>query len=138
MLLNTNLSRSNIVFDWVNAQAEDVIIVTQIQPLSVLLPIIYNSYRSNMIHHFSSLCVEQVISTVIASVTEVNTKQITLCFKTVPVIYKTNHAINLCINLEGVQLRCQLQLKLPQHTGRERLFPPRAGLHQSPPGLLCT
>lgn len=111
MLLNTHLSRSNIVFDWVDAQAEDVIVMTEIQPLSVLLPIVYNSYRSNVIHHFSGLCVEQVISTVIASVTEVNTKQVIFRFRTVPVICETNRAINLCVSLEGVQLRCQLQLK---------------------------
>lgn len=67
--------------------------MTEIQPLRVLLPIIYNSYSSNMIHYFSSLCVEQVISTVIAPVTEVNMKQVTFCFKNILV-----HRITTCAN----------------------------------------
>jgi len=97
--------------------------VTKIQPLSVLLPIIYNSYSSNMIHHFSGLRVEQVISTVIASVTEVNTKQIIFYFKTTLVLSVTNCANNLCINLNRLHLWCQLWLKnTPADRQRENIL----------------
>lgn len=106
--------------------------MTKIQPLSVLLSIIYNSYSSNMIHYFSSLCVEQVISTVIAPVTEVNIKQVRFCLKNILVLYVTNCANNLCINLKRVQLGympCWLKKKPTQHTGREN--PPKVGIHKS-------
>lgn len=53
-----------------DGQAENVIIMPQVQPLGVLLPVVHHSNGSNVVHHLSSLCVEQIVSTVIASVTE--------------------------------------------------------------------
>lgn len=99
--------------------------MTEIQPLSVLLPVVHHSYSSNMIHYFSALCVEQVIPTVIASITEVNTKQVLFCFKTI-LICVTNCANNLCINLNKAQLWHQLQL--PTTTARRHRDCP----HQEP------
>lgn len=59
-----------------DGQAEYVIIMPQIQPLGVLLPVVHNSNCSNVIDHFSSLCVEQIVSTVVASVTETQVQEI--------------------------------------------------------------
>lgn len=39
------------------------------------MPVVYHSNCSNVVHHFSSLCVEQIVSTVIASVTEAQVQE---------------------------------------------------------------
>ena len=64
------LPSGHVVLHWMNGQAENVIVVPQVQPLRVLLPVIHDSNCSNVIDHFSSLCVEQIVSTIVASVTE--------------------------------------------------------------------
>lgn len=46
--------------------------MTKIESLGVLLSIIHNSNSSNMVNYLPGLSVEQVVSTVIASVTEMN------------------------------------------------------------------
>lgn len=70
LLRNAHLSSSNIVFQRMDGKAEDVIVMAKIQSLGVLLSTVYNSHSSNMVNYLPSLCVEQVVSTVIASVTE--------------------------------------------------------------------
>ena len=63
------LPSGHVVLHWMNGQAENVIVVSQVQSLRVLLPIVHDSNGSNVIDHFSSLCVEQIVSTIVASVT---------------------------------------------------------------------
>ena len=69
------LPSGHVVLHWMNGQAENVIVVSQVQPLRVLLPIIHDSNCSNVIDHFSSLCVEQIVSTIVASVTEAQVQE---------------------------------------------------------------
>lgn len=66
----TYLPSGHVVFHWMDGQAENVIIVPQVQPLGVLLPVVHNSNCSNVIDHLSSLSVEQIVSTVVAPVAE--------------------------------------------------------------------
>lgn len=58
-----------------DGQAENVVIVPQVQPLGVLLPVIHNSNCGNVVDYFSSLCVEQIVSTVVASITEAQVQE---------------------------------------------------------------
>lgn len=58
-----------------DGQAEDVIIMPQVQPLGVLLPVVHNSNCSDVVDHFSGLCVEQIVPTVVASVTEAQVQE---------------------------------------------------------------
>lgn len=53
-----------------NGEAKDVIIVAQVQPLGVLLPVVHNSNCSDVVDHLSGLRVEQIVSAIVASVTE--------------------------------------------------------------------
>lgn len=69
------LSSGHIVLHWMDGQAENVIIVSQVQPLGVLLPIVHDSNCSNVIDHFSSLCVEQIVSTIVASIAEAQVQE---------------------------------------------------------------
>lgn len=64
------LPSGHIVLYWMDGQAENVIIVPQVQPLGVLLPVVHDSNRSDVVDHFSSLRVEQIVPTVVASVSE--------------------------------------------------------------------
>lgn len=58
-----------------DGQAENVIIMPQVQPLGVLLSVVHDSNCSNVIDHFPSLRVEQIVSTVVASVTEAQVQE---------------------------------------------------------------
>lgn len=53
-----------------DSEAEDVIIVTKVEPLAVLQAIIDDGDSSHMIHHLSRLSVEQVVTAVKAPIPE--------------------------------------------------------------------
>lgn len=69
------LPSGHVVLHWMDGQAEDVVIMPQVEPLGVLLPVVHDSNCSNVVDHFSSLCVEQIVSTVIASIPEAQVKE---------------------------------------------------------------
>lgn len=58
-----------------DGQAEDVVVVPQVQPLGVLLPVVHDSNCSDVVDHVSGLRVEQVVPTVVASVTEAQVQE---------------------------------------------------------------
>lgn len=78
-----------IVFQRMNSQAENIIIMTQVKALRVLLPIVNDTHCCYMVHNFTNLSIKQITSTVITSVTE-NRKHIklTLTFHLVNTDYK--------------------------------------------------
>lgn len=53
-----------------DGQAENVIVMPQVEPLRVLLPAVHHGNSGDVVHHFSGLCVEQVVPAVVAPVTE--------------------------------------------------------------------
>lgn len=53
-----------------DSEAEDVVIVTKVEPLTVLQAIIDDGDSSHMIHHLSCLGVEQVVTAVKAPIPE--------------------------------------------------------------------
>lgn len=69
------LPGGHVVLHWMDGQAENVIIMPQVQPLGVLLSVVHDSNCSNVIDHFPSLRVEQIVSTVVASVTEAQVQE---------------------------------------------------------------
>lgn len=64
------MSCSYVIFDGVDGQTEDVIVVAKVEALCVLLSVIHHPYSSDMVHNLPGLSVEQVTPAVIASVTE--------------------------------------------------------------------
>lgn len=53
-----------------DGQAENVIVMPQVEPLRVLLSVVHHGNGGDVVHHFSGLCVEQVVPAVVAPVTE--------------------------------------------------------------------
>lgn len=53
-----------------DGQAENVIVMPQVEPLRMLLPVVHHGNGGDVVHHFSGLCVEQVVPAVVAPVTE--------------------------------------------------------------------
>lgn len=47
-----------------HGQAEDVVVVAEVEPLAVLQPVVDDSHGGHVVHHLSSLSVEQVVATV--------------------------------------------------------------------------
>lgn len=68
MIVHVYLSSGCIVFQRVYGQADDVIIVAQVKPLTVLLSVVDHAHRRHMVHHLPGLGVEQVVSAVVATV----------------------------------------------------------------------
>lgn len=69
------LPSGHVVLHWMDGQAENVIIVPQVQPLGVLLPVVHDSNCRDVVDHLPSLCVEQIVPTVIASVSEAQVQE---------------------------------------------------------------
>lgn len=59
-----------------DAEAEDVVVVAEVEPLRVLLPVVHNGHGGDVINHLSCLRVEQVVPAVIAPVPAANTKHL--------------------------------------------------------------
>lgn len=53
-----------------HGQAEDVVVVAEVEPLAVLQPVVDDSHGGHVVHHLPSLSVEQVVATVEAPVPE--------------------------------------------------------------------
>lgn len=64
----SHLCRSCVVFERVHCQAEDVVVVTEVEPLAVLQPVVDDSHGGHVVDHLPSLSVEQVVATVEAPV----------------------------------------------------------------------
>lgn len=64
------LCRRHVVFEWVNGEAEDVVVVSQVEALTVLQPVVDHGHGGHVEHHLPRLSVEQVVATVEAAVPE--------------------------------------------------------------------
>lgn len=69
------LCRGHIVFERVDSEAENIVIVAQVKPLTVLQPVVDDSDGSHVVHHLPRLTVEQVVTTVEAPIPVGNRKQ---------------------------------------------------------------
>lgn len=63
-----DLSGGHVVFQRVQRQAQDVVIVAQIKPLTVFDSVINHTNSRHVVHHLTALTVGQVIPAVEASV----------------------------------------------------------------------
>lgn len=68
------LGRCHVVFERVNGEAEDVVVVSEVKALTVLHPVVNDSDCGHMEHHLPRLGVEQVVATVKATVPAANRK----------------------------------------------------------------
>lgn len=68
--LQPHLACGHQVSHRMHGQAEDVVVVTQVEALRVLLPVINDSHRCHVVHDLTSLSVKQITSAVITSVTK--------------------------------------------------------------------
>lgn len=64
----SHLRRRCVVFERVHGQAEDVVVVAEVEPLAVLQPVVDDSHGGHVVHHLPGLSVEQVVATVEAPV----------------------------------------------------------------------
>lgn len=64
----SHLCGSCVVFERMHGQAEDVVIVAEVEPLAVLQPVVDDSHCGHVVHHLPRLSVEQVVATVEAPV----------------------------------------------------------------------
>lgn len=71
----TYLSRGHVVFERVHGEAEDVVVVAQVKPLTVLQPVVDDGHGGHVVHHLPRLAVEQVATAIEASVAAGNRKQ---------------------------------------------------------------
>lgn len=69
------LRRSHIVFERVNREAEDVVVVAKVKPLTVLQAVVYDSNGGNVVHDLPPLSVEEVVTTIKAPIPVGNRKQ---------------------------------------------------------------
>lgn len=76
----TYLACCHIVFQRMNSQTQNIIIMTQVKTLCVLLSIIYDTHCCHVVHNFTNLSVEKITSTVITSVTNAENKPCTTHF----------------------------------------------------------
>lgn len=63
-----HLRRGCVVFERVHGQAEDVVVVAEVEPLAVLQPVVDDDHGGHVVHHLPCLSVEQVVATVEAPV----------------------------------------------------------------------
>ena len=64
------LTCSDDIFDWVDAETKNVIGVSKIEPLTVLFAVVHDANGRDMIYYLGVLEVEQIVATVVATVTE--------------------------------------------------------------------
>lgn len=69
------LCRGHVVLEWVDGETEDVVVVAEIKPLTVLQPVVDDGDGRHVVHHLPRLSVEQVVTTVEAPVPAANRKQ---------------------------------------------------------------
>lgn len=74
LISRTYLCRGHIVFERVDGEAEDVVVVTEVESLTVLRPVVDDGDGSHVIHHLPRLTVEQVVTTVKAPIPAGNRK----------------------------------------------------------------
>ena len=72
------LSGGSVVLDGVRGEAEDVLVVAQVEPLAVLQAVVHHSDRSHVEQQLPCLAVEQVVPAVEAPVPEEPQQHITL------------------------------------------------------------
>lgn len=64
----SHLRGSCVVFERVHGQAEDVVVVAEVEPLAVLQPVVDDNHGGHVVNHLPGLSVEQVVATVEAPV----------------------------------------------------------------------
>lgn len=64
-----HLSRGGVVLQRVDAEAQDVIVVAQVEALAVQLTVVDHAHRCNVVQHLPALRVKQVVPAVVATVT---------------------------------------------------------------------
>lgn len=110
-----------------DAEAEDVVVVAEVEALRVLLPVVDDGHGGDVINHLSCLRVEQVVPAVIAPVPAANTKHL----EAAPQLLRKSVTNHLCVKGKescGGSLSSEVS---------QRLLPPRAGIQESSQGLLC-
>lgn len=112
-----------------DAEAEDVVVVAEVEALRVLLPVVDNGHSSDVINHLSCLCVEQVVPAVIAPVPAANTKHLV--------------AAPQLLGKSVLQIIWVLKERSPAMTAQAQKYrrgcsPPGTGAQESSQGLLCT
>lgn len=63
------------VLQRVDAEAQDVVVVAQVEALTVQLTVIDHTYRRHMKQHLATLSVEQVVPAVVATIPERHKQQ---------------------------------------------------------------
>lgn len=66
--VGVHLSRSSIVLQRVDAEAQDVVVVTEVEALAVQLSVVDHTYRRHVVQHLPALSVEQVVPAVVTTV----------------------------------------------------------------------
>lgn len=69
------LCGGHVVFERVDGEAEDVVVVAEVKPLTVLQPVVDDGDGGHVVHHLPRLTVEQVVTTVKAPIPAGNRKQ---------------------------------------------------------------
>lgn len=62
------LGRGYVVFERVNGEAEDVVIVSEVKPLAVLQAVVDHAHGGHVVDHLPRLAVVQVVPAVKAAV----------------------------------------------------------------------
>lgn len=65
---SAHLSRGYVVFERVNGETEDVVIVAEVEPLAVLGSVVDDGDGGHVVQQLPSLTVEKVVTTVKASI----------------------------------------------------------------------
>lgn len=53
-----------------DAQAQDVVVVAQVEALAVQLPVVDHAHSGHVVHHLAALGVEQVVPAVVTPIPE--------------------------------------------------------------------
>lgn len=69
------LRGGHVVFERVDREAEDVIVVAEVKSLTVLQPVVDDGNSGHVVHHLPCLTVEQVVPTVKSPIPAGNRKQ---------------------------------------------------------------
>ena len=63
-----DLSTGSEVLQRVDAEAQDVVIVAEVEALAVQLPVVDHTHRRHVVQHLAALSVEQVVPAVVTTV----------------------------------------------------------------------
>ena len=63
-----HLSRGSIVLQWVDAEAQDVVVMAEVEALTVQLSVVDHAHRRHVVQHLPALSVEEVVPAVVPTV----------------------------------------------------------------------